>query len=596
METTAQPGHQTLPDRTSPATADTGFAKGLFFGNILSERVFPYAQTDPDELNLLQMTSQAIRKMALDVDVSRIEREKRVPDDILDVFRQMGLFGLVIPETYGGFGMSNSAYTQIFSEISMVDGSLCTMVGAHQSIGCKALLLFGTQEQKQRFLPRLATGEMIAAFGLTEPEAGSDAQSLKTTATLTPEGDYLINGSKIWITNGGIADFFTVFARTSHPDAPEGKRDAITAFIVTRDMPGFSSGPEEKKLGMCGSSTTSLHFDNVRVPQTNILGEPGKGFRVALAVLNNGRLGLAGACSIGVRKLIQMAREHALTRKQFGKPLAEFGLIQSKFAAMAMDAYVGEACVRTTAHLMDRGMDYAVESAMCKVYNTEALWRSVNECIQIAGGTGYMVESGYEKILRDSRIFMIWEGANEVLRLFIGLSGLQGPGEQLKEIAKTLKQPLRNKVASLGVLSEFGVRWIARRVGTMERLKGVHPRLAAEAEVFERYTARLAEASEVALRKEGKGIVDNQFAVRRLADVATDLYALSCALSRASQAVEAKGENADHDVRIVRTFCRKARRRMAENLRRMHRNDDDSEKRIAQTIYEEGLPQHGLFL
>lgn len=574
------------------------FTKGLFLGEIHSDALFPYPQTNPEEREILQMTSDAIQRMGRDLDLGRIDREKRMPEEYLQMYREMGLFGLLIPTEYGGFGLSNSGYVQMMSALSQVDGSLCALIGGHQSIGLKALLLFGNEEQKRKYLPKLATGEMIAAFGLTEPEAGSDAGSLKTTAKLTEDGTaYILNGSKIWITNGGIASFYTVFARTFHPEAEPGKREAITAFIVERGMPGFSNGPEEKKLGMWGSSTTTLSFENVRVPVENVIGQPGKGFKIALGVLNNGRLGLAGACALGPRKLIQMARDHAVQRRQFGKSLSEFGLIQSKFAQMSMEGYVGEALVRQTAHLMDENThDYSLESAICKVFNTEAEWRTINECIQIAGGTGYMSEYGYERVLRDSRIFTIWEGANEVLRLFIGLSGVQAPGQHLKEVGRALRQPLEDVVGSIGVLSDFGVRWLKRKVGPVERLQGVHPLLARQAAVFDKHVVYLARATEAALRKDGKKIVDNQFAVRRLADTAIDLYAIACTLSRATAAITANGEaGAQTDIAIAKAFTRKARRRMAENLRRMKHNEDSLERHIAQNIYEEGLPQHALF-
>ncbi len=544
------------------------------------------------------MTSEAIQRMGRELDVSRIEKEKTTPPEFIQCMREMGLFGLIIPPEYGGSGLSNSCYVQLMSEVSMVDGSLSTLMGAHQSIGLKALLLFGTPEQKSKYLPLLATGEMLAAFALTEPEAGSDAGSIRTTARKSEDGNfYILNGSKIWISNGGIASFYTVFARTQHPEAPEGKRDRITCFIVTRDMPGFSSGAEEKKLGLWGSSTTSLSFENVRVPAENVIGSPGEGFKIAMSVLNNGRLGLAGCCALAPRKFIQQARDHATERKQFGKSISEYGLIQSKFSQMATEQYVAEALVRVTAGLMDAGkFDYSLESAICKVFNTETEWRTINECIQIAGGSGYMVEYGYEKILRDSRIFSIWEGANEVLRLFIGLSGIQEPGRRLGRVAQTLKKPLENVVGSIGVLSQFGVRWLKNKVGPVAKLHGAHPVFLQEVEVLESYTAKLARATRFALRKNGKGIVENQFVVKRLADTAIDLFALGCALSRASSAVNEKGlSEGMADVRIVQAFCRKARRRMADNLRRLRKNEDQLEKSIANHLYEVGLPQNSLF-
>ncbi len=580
------------------ATSPPSFAKGMFLGHILSEKVFPYAELPKEQQALVTMTVDAIEKMGKSMDVARIEENKKIPSEILAQLKEMGLFGLVIPEEYGGFGLNTTGYVQILTAIGNVDTSLTATVGAHQSIGLKALLLFGSKEQKQTYLPKLASGEMIAAFGLTEPGAGSDARSIKTKAELSANGKhYILNGSKIWITNGGIADFFTVFARTEHKKPDGSKKDKITAFIVTRDMDGFSSGPEEKKMGLVGSSTTTLNFENVKVPIENVLGEPGDGFKVALSVLNNGRLGLAGACAIGSRAIIKLSVDHATQRRQFDKSLIEFGLIQSKIANMTIDAYAAEAMVRVSAHLMDSGEeDYSIETAMCKIFCTEMEWRTINEALQISGGSGYMKEYPYEKVLRDSRIFTIWEGTNEILRLMVGLSGLQAPGEQLKVLANVIKQPLNDIMHSLGVLSDFGVRWIQRRVTTREHLAGVHPDFAKEAATFEKYTSLFAAEVETSLLRHGKRIVENQFAVRRLADISIDLYAIACVLSRASKERETKNEMLP-SAQIAKAFVRKARRRVAENIRRMAKNDDELEASIVNKIIQKGdFPASAVFL
>lgn len=585
--------------KTTPKQMPSSFAKALFRGKIISHILTPYPPLDPEQQHLVEMTVEAIEKLGSEISVREIEENKSIPPTVLAKLKEMGLFGLIIPEDYGGFGMSNASYLQILSALSGIDTSITAMVGAHQSIGLKALLLFGTPEQKTKYLPILATGEMIAAFGLTEPEAGSDAGSLKTRAQLSEDGrSYILNGSKIWITNGGLASFFTVFARTEHLSAEGKTEDKITAFIVTRDMRGFSTGPEEKKLGLLGSSTVSLTFENVHVPLENVLGEPGKGFKVAMGVLNNGRLGLAGACSIGTRKAVQMAMDHALQRRQFGQPISDFGMIQSKFADMLSEIYAAEAMARTTAYLMDRGRyDYSIESAMCKVFATEVQWRTINECIQIAGGTGYMKEYGYEKILRDSRIFTIWEGANEILRLFIGLSGLQGPGDALREIARVLKQPLEDFAYAIGVVSEYGVKWLQRKIVTTERLENIDPIFSKEKASLEKHTAEFGIACETLLRKYGKNIVRHQQAIRRVADIAIDLFVMSCSLSRGTHSMKTKNaEKAQLDIVLTRLACRKARRRLVENLRRMRHNDDLLETQAAEIFYKQGgYPTLGRF-
>lgn len=574
--------------------AEMSFARGLFRGEFTAEDVFPYPGARAGSRDVLSMLLDALDRLAKEPEVLKIEEEKRIPAGILDKMRAIGLFGLVIPEEYGGLGLTNAEYIQVMSAVAKIDSSLTVTVGAHQSIGLKALLLFGTEAQKNRYLPLLAAGELIAAFGLTEPGAGSDARSLATRADR--DGDsYVLNGSKIWITNGGLADLFTVFARTHHPELAEGKRDRITAFLVGRDTPGFSSGPEEKKLGLLGSSTTSLHFENVRVPSENVIGKPGEGFKIAMSVLNNGRLGLAGACALGSRKLVQEALDHATQRRQFGKSLSEFGLIQSKFANMAIELYAAESLVRVTAEALDRGdKDYAVETAICKVYSTEMEWRIVNECLQIAGGAGYMREYGYEKALRDSRIFTIWEGANEILRLFIGLSGLQAPGEELRQLSEAWKKPLREKLRSLGFFSDYGKRWLSRRVSFDENTLPVLPAaLDREKRLLERLTATFALECERALVKNGRRIIENEFAVKRLSDIAIDLYAMACVLSRAARDLD--GASATEAPPVVRAFFRKARRRVSENLRRMERNDDSLEEKIARDLVAAGMPVDSTF-
>jgi acyl-CoA dehydrogenase family member 9 len=584
---------------SSPAKPLPSFGKSLFHGTIRADRVLPFPRFPESEREVLALTLEAIEKLKKEIDVFAIEEAKKIPDELMTRFKEMGLFGLIIPEEYGGFGFSTSAYVQTISALAMIDASITATVGAHQSIGLKALLMFGTDEQKKEYLPRLATGEWLAAFGLTEPGAGSDVRSLRTNAVLSADkSHYVLNGEKIWITNGGLAHFFTVFAKTSHEDGKGGKKDKLTAFIVTRDMEGFSSGPEEKKMGLFGSSTTSLAFENVRVPAKNVIGEPGEGFKVAVAVLNNGRMGLAGACAFGSKSLIQAAMDHALQRKQFGQPLAQFELIQSKFAHMVSDTYAAESMVRLTTDIMDRGdWDYSLETAMCKVFCTESEWRTANECLQIAGGTGYMREYGYEKVVRDSRIFTIWEGANEILRLFIGLSGLQGPGEKLSEISKVLKKPMDDVLHSLGVLSDFGVRWIQRRVTVADQIEGVHPSLNREEAVIESYTTDFGKECEKLLLKYGKNVLNAEIQVRRVADIAIDLYAMVATVARTTRLIEERGEEKTaQEVRLTRLFCRKARRRIAENFRRLNRNDDDLEVHIANSFYEEaGYSKKGYF-
>ena len=603
MESTSQWDHRAPEKRHKTRIASNScpsFSRSLFHGKILSNCITPFPTLNQEDLETQSLIRQTLEKFGPKIDSQRIDDEKRLPIELLKELAAAGFFGLLIPEQYGGLGLSNSSYVQVMSAMGIIDASLVVTLGCHQSIGLKALLLFGNETQKRKYLPKLASGEMIAAFALTEPGAGSDAQGIRTTAELTPDGKhFVLNGNKIWITNGGIADFFTVFAKT-HVRLHSGEmKERITALIVTRNMPGFSSGSEEKKMGLLGSSTTSLHFDNIQVPIENVIGVVGSGFKIAMEVLNNGRLGLATACAVGSRQLIQRAIDHALHRKQFGRPLAEFGLIQSKIAELAIDAFAAESMCRVAAHLMDEGKyDYALETAMCKYFCTEFEWRTINETIQIAGGTGYMKEYGYEKILRDSRIFSIWEGANEVLRLFVGLSGIQGPGEHLQEVYSALRSPFQDVFHSLELLGDFGMTWIRRRVGTTDHLTGIHPHFQRETAMFEKVATSFSQRVERLLVKHGKSIIQNEFLIRRFADIATDLFAVGCCLSRGTAIIERKGLAASAtEISTVRAFCRKARRRLSENIRGLKRNDDALEVEIASSLYRTGgWKQHGYFL
>src|SRR5581483_1530053 len=376
--------------------APSSFSKSLYFGHIPEAMVIPYPRLREEERENLELILDSFRKFAAaEIDSKKIDDEARLPREVLDGLKQLGMFGLAIGEPYGGLGLSVTGYARAMQEVAGIDGSVAVTLAAHQSIGCKGLVLFGTDEQKQKYLPRLATGELISAFCLTEPGSGSDAASIQTRAIEQPDGSFVLNGSKIWITNGGIADFFTVFAQTQ-VDKGGQKKDRITAFLVERAF-GVKSGPEEHKLGIKGSSTTSVYFEDVRVPKENVLGQVGGGFKVAMGVLNNGRLGLAAGAVGSARQVIRLAIAHATSRRQFGRTIAEFGMIKDKIARMMLECYAAESMVYLTTGLIDRGVeDYSVESAVCKVYGSEMLWRVVNESLQIAAGVGYMKEYPYE--------------------------------------------------------------------------------------------------------------------------------------------------------------------------------------------------------
>ena len=562
---------------------EPSFMKSLFHGVLAEGTIFPYPEPTQSEGDNLHIMMDSVRKFcAANVDSKKIDREGSLPAETLRALKELGLFGLVIPQEFGGVGLSATGYARVVEEVGAIDASIAVTLGGHQSIGLKALLLFGTDEQKKRYLPRLATGELVAAFALTEPGAGSDAAAIQTRAEQTPEGDFVLNGSKIWITNGGFADVFTVFARTSSIE--EGAKPRITAFLVERAW-GVKSGPNEHKLGIRGSSTTEIFFENVRVPKENVLGEVGRGFKVAMEVLNSGRLGLASGCVGTCKRLIKMAVERCHERKAFGRSIGEFGLIKDKIATMMAECFALESMTYLTTGLVDAKIeDFSIESAICKVYGSETLWRTVNETLQIAAGIGYMQDYPYERMLRDARINLIFEGTNEILRCFVALSGMQGPGKELVEVAKAIREPIKG----FGLLSDFAIRKARTALGR-ERMSRAHPALNRESVILEQFTGDLARNVDKVMRKHGNQIHEMQYTQRRIADMSIDLFAIAATLSRTTRAIERKGEEgARREIELTTAFCNAAEKRLQGIVGQFDNNDDELLKGIASRTYADG--------
>lgn len=562
-------------------------AKSFFLGAILEENLFPYPRMSAEEIETVKMVLESIDKFMQPQleDYRKFDVEGKQPQEYIDSLKELGLFGIIIPEEYGGFGLSNSAYSRILQETSRFDASTSLTIGAHSSIGMKGLLLFGNAEQKKKYLPRLASGEIVAAFCLTEAGAGSDAGSIKTSAKLNPDGTWTLNGEKIWISNGAFAEFFTVFART---DADKGK---ISAFIVERSFQGVSTGPKEDKMGIRASATTTVAFNNVVVPAANLLGQAGDGFKIAMSILNNGRTGLGGGCVGAMKESIRRAAKQVEERKQFGRSIKEFGLVKEKIAQMTVNCFAAESVVNMVASYIDAGVeDYSVEAAISKIFATEALWETANEALQLAGGNGFMREFPYERVVRDSRINLIFEGTNEILRLFIALSGMKDAGEYLKEIGKQASGIFNDPIKGFGVLSGYVQKKISRATSMgREKFEGLHPKLREDGAVFQSYVAELAHEAEGVLKHFGKDIIGKQFTSKRFANATIDLFVGFCVLSRVSSILYSKSEKeAEQELAIAHIFTQQAKRRMNQNLRRLNRNEDGLMKRLADYIVAQG--------
>ncbi len=570
------------------ADPDRGFMRALCLGRIDADLVLPFPEFDAEQKETLTAVVELIDDQfgGRDEEFRTWDAEGHLPDEVVEELRQSGLFSLVIPEEHGGLGFGPTAYSRTLQQLARHDASVAVTVGAHSSIGMRGLLLFGTREQQERWLPALATGEQIAAFCLTEPGAGSDAASLKTTAVKDGD-DWILNGSKLWITNGGIAQFFTVFARTG----PAEGRGRLSAFIVTSDMAGVSISGHEDKMGLRASSTTSVYLDNVRVSADHLLGEQDMGFKVAMAILNSGRTGLGGGAVGAMKALLELATKQAKGREQFGRPISEFGMIQKKLGQMVVECYAAESVVNVVNGLIERGdCDYAVEAAISKIFASEALWLIADEALQIAGGNGYMREYPYERFLRDCRINRIFEGTNEVLRLFVALTAMNDVGSELKDVSASVKGIFDDPIKGFGVLSDYARRRAAIATGVGQRsttFPGLSAEVAPVGEAFVEATRKLAAATDRLLRKHGKGIIGKQFASKRLADIMIDLFVLAAVMSRVNTAIERDGADAtQREQDILHVFSRHALRRIEGCFARIDDNEDEAIKALAADVLE----------
>ncbi|XP_032081750.1 very long-chain specific acyl-CoA dehydrogenase, mitochondrial-like isoform X2 [Thamnophis elegans] len=662
----------------------TSFVENLFNGQLAPKNLLPFPTAlSPEQAQVLQAMVDPCARFFQEVnDAAANEELGSIEEETVAGLKSMGCFGLQVPEELGGIGLTNTQYARMVEVVGMHDLGVGITLGAHQSIGFKGILLFGNKSQKEKYLPRLASGEACAAFCLTEPSSGSDAASIQTVAELSPCGGfYTLNGSKIWISNGGTAEVFTVFAKTRIKNVTTGEEtDRISAFIVERAFGGVSSGPAEQKMGIRCSNTAEVHFEDVKVPAENLLGGLGRGFQVAMHILNNGRFGMASALAGTMRGVLLKAVDHAADRQQFGKAISRFGLIQEKLAHMAMLLYVTEVStagqgllrgvpprrslkwynltckmgfrwlpwtlppplegwhslgwqgpgvklpicpLQAMAYVLSANMDmkvpeYKLEAAISKIFASEAAWTVTDEGIQILGGMGYMKEAGVEKVMRDVRIFRIFEGTNDILRLFVALSGMEYAGQTLSALRKDLSNPLLHMGS---IYKEVAMR-AKRKVGvptgqTLQDL--VHPQLENSAALVRvpgeahrggqlplgsqepsllhaplseetshawgpiwpslhpspvsllpwkvtRAVELFGETIEGLLLKYGTAVMDKQFHLRRIADAAIDTYAMAVALSRASRALSLGQPTAQHEKRLCQTWCQQAFLRVQASL------------------------------
>lgn len=578
-------------------SGELGFVRSMFFGRLDMEKLLPYPEQGTEEAERTeQLLASLDAFLEKHVDPDRIDAEEQVPREVIDGLGELGVMGMTVPRTYGGGGFSHTAYCRVLERISRRCASTAVLVGAHQSIGLKALLLMGSEEQKRRWLPELASGRMLAAFCLSEPEVGSDAANVQTQARLSADGEHwIINGSKRYATNAAFAGFMTVMARTPVEDENGEMKEKVTAFIVTPDLPGFEVvSPNRSKCGIRGTWQATLRFNDMKVPRENVLGDLGKGLKLALTVLNFGRCTLSAGCLGGAKVGLEKAIARAQQREQFGRPIGRFHLIKQKIARMAETAYAMDAMTYLAAGLVDRGTpDVMLETAMCKLFAAEGSWQVSDDALQLWGGEGYMREHGLERMLRDARINRIVEGTSEVMLAFIALMGMKGVGEELESVMRAARHPLGN----FGRLAEFARHeWRDVIVGHTRNgaTRILHSRLTGEARLLAKLTRRLARDVSRLLARHRTQIVEQQMLLARVSWAATETFAIAAVLAKLHGGLEAAdrrrsepSESLERDLTVGRSYCRHAAERIERHLDELFSNHDDASHHVADALLDQ---------
>jgi alkylation response protein AidB-like acyl-CoA dehydrogenase len=580
-----------------PEPETMGFIKNLFWGRFREDLVLPYPAQGRDEASQREMAEcdQLLERLTHYLQNEHpsiaIDQDQEIPDWVIKRLFELGVLGMTIPKDLGGLGMGITSYNRVLERIGEYCGSTAVVVSAHQSIGCKAVMLFGTDEQKKRWLPHLAK-DWLSAFCLSEPNVGCDAGGQETRCEWDEAGQcYVLNGEKKWATSGALSGLFTVMARQKMPDG----KDKITALVCTPDMDGVEIFQKNRsKCGIRGTWQARIRFNNVRVPKQNLLHKEGRGLNVALTCLNYGRCTLSAGMLGGAHRAMDQAVKWGQTRYQFQRPLSDFETVRQKVARMAAYVYAMDAVLYMTTGMLDRhDEDIMVETAICKTFCSEYGWRTVNDAMQIMGGEGYMTENEVERIFRDSRINLIVEGSNDVMQSFIFGYGGKQLGEWMLGMRENATKNLFNpsfiaKAIPLGLEVFLGVR------RARPKITKVHASLRPQADRLARLISEHTYQFKQASKMHDAALLNRQAVQARLGDSAILLHAMACTLSKLDMQVRAgeDGPEFARDKAAAVHFFDLAEIEIVDRFRGIYENADDSMFAAAEAslAYSSSLP------